>query len=217
MSTGTTARQRIAAALGAIALAAVVGLGLAVTDASETPDLDAGWMTIVTSGHQSPLTLPSLVLHELGFGLPAFALSTAIAGALFLWNRPWGVGYFLAVAVVSTALVELLKNTFARPRPTVTLVDTGFGSYPSGHSARAAMLAVTLGILFPRLWVWILGSAYTLAMMFSRTQLGAHWLTDTLGGALAGASVALLCFAAVAKQVQNEGERAHPPPWRREP
>lgn len=217
MSTDTKARRGSAITLGVAALACAVALGLVVTvdSGGQPPRVDAGWMAVVGGGQSSPWTLPSLFLHELGFGMPAFVLTTSIAGALFLWDRPWGAVCFLAAAVVSLALVEVLKNSFGRARPDEALVDTGFGSYPSGHSARAAMLAVTLGILLPRLWVWILGAAYTLVMMVSRTQLGAHWLTDTVGGALTGAAVALLCFAVFASKLQAEGARAHPPPWRR--
>jgi undecaprenyl-diphosphatase len=216
MMTVTRTRRRTAIVLGVLALAATVALGLMVTVVThgQAPIVDTAWMALVF-GPASPWIVPSLFLHELGFGLPAFLLATAVGGALFLWKRPWGAVYFLAVSIVSTAAVEVLKNSFARPRPSLALVDTGFGSYPSGHSARAAMLAVTLGILLPRVWVWILGAAYTLAMMFSRTQLGAHWLTDTVGGAFTGAAVALLGFAVIARQLQAEGARAHPPPWRR--
>ena len=212
----TKTRRGIAIVLGALALAVVVVLGLVVTVASDgrTPAVDARWMALVAGG-EAPWTLPSLFLHELGFGLPAFVLASTIAGALFLWDRPWGAGYFLAAAILSTVLVEILKNSFGRMRPGEALVETGFGSYPSGHSARAAMLAVTLGILLPRFWIWILGAAYTVAMMFSRTQLGAHWLTDTVGGALTGAAVAVLGYAVLAPQLDAEGTRPHLPPWRR--
>ena len=215
MATEANARSWVATALGVAALSVAVAIGLAVTSEGGAPAVDAAWMAIVDPGHPSPWLLPSLVLHEVGFGLPAFVMVTTIGGALILWNRPWGAGYFLAVAILSTVLVEVMKNSFARPRPTAALVETGFGSYPSGHSARAAMLAVALGILLPHLWVWMLGAGYTLAMMFSRTQLGAHWLSDTVGGALTGAAVALLCFAVLARQLVAEAARPHPPPWGR--
>jgi len=171
-------------------------------------------MAVVTPGKVTPWLTPSLVLHEIGAGLPAFVIASAVTGALFLWNRPWGALYFAAAAIVSTLVVEVMKNTIGRPRPTDALIDVGYGSYPSGHSARAAMIAVALGILLPRLWVRMLGAAYTLAMMFSRTQLGAHWLLDTVAGALVGAAVALLCFAALADKLGAEGAKGHPPPWR---
>src|SRR5690606_8696144 len=98
-------------------------------------------------------------------------------------------------------------------RPADALIEVGYGSYPSGHSARAAVIAVALGILLPHLWVRMLGAAYAIAMMFSRTQLGAHWLTDTVAGAFVGAAVALLCFAVIAQKLAEEGARSHPPPW----
>jgi undecaprenyl-diphosphatase len=194
-----------------LVVAVAFGVIIAAVYRGEPLGADLQWMAAVGSDEHGWLT-PSLLFHEIGFGLPAFALACAVGGALLLWGRPWGAVYFLTAALVSTALVELLKNTIGRPRPADALIEVGFGSYPSGHSARAAMLAVTLGILFPRLWVWMLGSAYTLAMMFSRTQLGAHWLSDTIGGALVGAAVALLCFAVFSDRLEHESQRAHPPP-----
>lgn len=209
-----TSRRR-SIVIGAAALVVAVAFGAinAAVFRGEPLSADLQWMATVGSAEDGWLA-PSLLLHEIGYGLPAFALACAVGGALFLWGRPWSAAYFLTTAITSTALVELLKNTIGRPRPADALIEVGFGSYPSGHSARAAMLAVTLGILIPRLWVWLLGSAYTLAMMFSRTQLGAHWLSDTIGGALVGAAATLLCFAVFSDQLDRERQRAHPPPWR---
>jgi membrane-associated phospholipid phosphatase len=203
-------------AAGLTALAVVIGFGVVnATHNGEPFTVDSDWMAAVLGGQLLPWLTPSLVLHEIGAGLPAFVIASAVTGALLLWNRPWGALYFASAAILSTGVVELLKNTIGRPRPAEALIDVGFGSYPSGHSARAAVIAVALGILIPRLWIWMLGTAYTLAMMFSRTQLGAHWLTDTVAGALTGAAVALLCFAVVARKLQAESARSHPPPWRR--
>jgi membrane-associated phospholipid phosphatase len=207
--------QRNAIIAGVTALAVVITFGVVNARFNGEPlTVDSGWMAAVLGGQLVPWLGPSLVLHEIGAGLPAFVIASAVTGALFLWNRPWGALYFAAAAIASTVVVEVTKNTIGRPRPAEALIDVGFGSYPSGHSARAAMIAVALGILLPHLWVRMLGAAYTLAMMFSRTQLGAHWVTDTAAGALTGAAVAVLCFAVVARKLGAEGAGRHPPPWR---
>lgn len=93
------------------------------------------------------------------------------------------------------------------------LVTSDYGSFPSGHTANAATTAMVLALVFPLLWVWIAGFLYTVAMMASRTYLGAHWLSDTVGGLLLGIGVALVVWAPLAGRLRTEAELPHPPIW----
>ena len=88
-----------------------------------------------------------------------------------------------------------------------------FGSFPSGHSSNAALVATALGIIFMRTWVWVAGAVYTVLMMLSRTYLGAHWISDTIGGMLVGAGVAVIVWAPFANKLYREHRMPHPPIW----
>jgi membrane-associated phospholipid phosphatase len=63
-------------------------------------------------------------------------------------------------------------------------------------------------VIFPRVWVAIVGGAWVLLMAFSRTYLHAHWLSDTFGGALIGAGAALLVAAVFAVPMARENAGA---------
>ncbi|MEO7349227.1 MAG: phosphatase PAP2 family protein, partial [Terrimesophilobacter sp.] len=63
-------------------------------------------------------------------------------------------------------------------------------------------------LIFRETWLWYAGVIYTLAMAFSRTYLGAHWLSDTIGGALIGAGIAVIVWAPLASRLIRE--RKHP-------
>ncbi len=89
-------------------------------------------------------------------------------------------------------VVQLLKTLFGRTRPEQILIDSDFGSFPSGHTANAATFAVLAVMLSPRLWVWLVAGLWIVCMAFSRTVLSAHWLSDTIGGMLIGAGVTLV-------------------------
>jgi undecaprenyl-diphosphatase len=88
------------------------------------------------------------------------------------------------------------------------LVTSDVGSFPSGHVANAATMAVALALILAlqrdRWWFWMLGAGYVVAMALSRTYLGVHWLTDTIGGALLGAGVAVVLWVPVARRLAQE-------------
>ena len=88
------------------------------------------------------------------------------------------------------------------------LVVSDEGSFPSGHVANAATIAIALGLILAldrgRRWVWMLGALYIVAMALSRTYLGVHWLTDTIGGALLGAGVAVIVWVPFARALARE-------------
>ncbi|NQX29977.1 phosphatase PAP2 family protein [Microbacteriaceae bacterium VKM Ac-2854] len=178
--------------------------------------LDTAWMNEIIE-HRSPFWLvPSLVMNSLGGGiLGSVAIPLAIFAALVIWRGRWAAGYYAIAASASAILVQLLKNVIGRPRPMDILVSADFGSFPSGHSANAATTMVVLAIVFPLWWVRAAGAIYTIAMMLSRTYLGAHWLSDTFGGLLLGVGVALIVWAPFAARLHIERIAAPAPLWRR--
>ena len=48
------------------------------------------------------------------------------------------------------------------------------------------------------------GAAYVVAMALARTYLGVHWVTDTIGGAILGAAVAVVLWAPIADKLAAE-------------
>jgi membrane-associated phospholipid phosphatase len=105
---------------------------------------------------------------------------------------------------VSAGLVQVLKVAFGRARPEDILIDIGSGAFPSGHVANAATLAALFALLLGRWWIALAGALYVVLMALSRTYLGAHWLSDTVGGAVLGMSVALAAWAVFAPHLDRE-------------
>lgn len=185
------------------------GLGLWIFSKGDTPFAVDVWWNGVVAGWWNPiLTAVSQAMNWVGGGWVA-VLVVPIGGAIALvvLRRPWAAAYFLTAQAASAAGVQVLKHLFGRVRPEDIIVVSDYGSYPSGHVANATTLAVTAVVIFPRLWVAIVGAAWVLLMAFSRTYLHAHWLSDTLGGALIGAGTALLIAAIFAVPMAREQTR----------
>lgn len=185
---------------------AAVALGAAVT--APGPDLpsvlDTGWNQLMIT-IQTPVMVGFGTMMNVAGGtwVGTYLIPIVILVALLIARR-WRAAVFVLVSLlVSVALVQLLKSLFGRARPGEMLVTSDFGSFPSGHTANAATMAVLAALLFPRLWVLLLGIIWTLAMAFSRTLLSVHWLTDTVGGMLVGAGTALIVGAVMLGWVQR--------------
>ena len=166
--------------------------------------VDAEWMEEITE-HRSPLwEVPSYVMNFLGGGLFATILAAAITVLFLVIKRPWTAIYVAATSLVSTGLVHLLKVLLGRVRPEEIMLQLDSGSFPSGHVANAATLAAMLAIILWRWWAVVAGAVYVILMALSRTYLGAHWLSDTAGGLLVGAGVAVILWAPFAERVLSE-------------
>lgn len=167
--------------------------------------LDTEWMSEIIEHRSAAWEIPALVMDFLGAGVVGvYVIPLGILAALLVLRRRWAALFFGLSVVASAGVVQLLKNLVDRARPEDMLVTSDFGSFPSGHSANAATTALVLAIIFPRVGVWIAGALYTLAMMASRTYLGAHWLSDTVGGLLLGTGVAVIIWAPLASRLQRE-------------
>ena len=205
---------------GIVALGLTVALGalIALRDKGLPLSIDTQWMTELIENRAPVWDFLALVMDTLGGGLIAvLVLPVLIATALLLARRPWAAGYFLAASLLTGGLVQVLKTLFGRARPENIMKNLDFGSFPSGHVANAATMAVVLALLFPRVWVWVAGSLYTVVMMMSRTYLGAHWLTDTVGALLLGIGIAVVLWAPLAARLDGEHTLAISRPSRLSP
>jgi membrane-associated phospholipid phosphatase len=138
-----------------------------------------------------------------------------ILAAALLDSRGWRVIPRLAVVAYGSGLLadgikllvarqrplvldlEVVQSTFLGWRPALSagalakLGDDGTHSFPSGHAATAAGLAIALSILYPR-GRWLFAFLAALAA-FQRIEVGAHFLSDVLAGAAVGCFVGALC------------------------
>ncbi len=118
-----------------------------------------------------------------------------LAAGYWLWRnrRECLIGSAMLAGVIGAtdALGTQLKGLIQRPRPCLTLPGVqklvgcgGAFSFPSNHAANTAAAAAIFQIHYPRSgWLsWPL----VLAIGLSRVYIGAHYLSDVIGGWMAG-------------------------------
>ncbi len=195
---------------GVACLVLATALGAFVVYAyTETPGFDRWWNELIESIRSDGMYSFALVLNWIGGGWVAILGIPLLAIVALLLARRWRSAVFAAVCfALSAGAVQLLKEIFGRARPEDMLVVSDYGSFPSGHTANAATIALVLWVLFPRVWTAIVGVLWILAMALSRTFLSVHWASDTLGGALVGAGVVLVLAAWLLPWVRQRREQA---------
>jgi undecaprenyl-diphosphatase len=133
-------------------------------------------------------------------GLTVFA----VVGFLVLQGLYRNALFVFLASAGGWLLNDLLKEFFARPRPTVVphLRQVMSLSFPSGHALTSAAVFLTLGALLMRVaerrlvkfYCMFVAMLTTLLVGITRVYLGVHYPTDVLAGWLIGLSWALFCW-----------------------
>lgn len=174
--------------------------------------LSLGWgwfaLLMVVLAHGKPLSV-DLAVHDLMLALrnpladyPMAALASlgdwqvllpAIVAAMgyLTWRRRWmAVVHWLLALAFGLALTKLLGATVHVVRPPAA--SSGFG-FPSVAVTMATItfgfFAVLIARELPgrsRVWPYVVCGAIASLIGFARLYLGAHWLSDVIGGMLFG-------------------------------
>ena len=102
----------------------------------------------------------------------------------------------LLVSILIMALIVMvIKLIFRRQRPEGEwggiYRKTDPHSFPSGHAARASMLAI-LGIAIGPIWFGLILIGWAILVILSRVLMGVHYLSDVIAGTLLGVIVGLV-------------------------
>ncbi|MHB8669613.1 MAG: bifunctional DedA family/phosphatase PAP2 family protein [Acidimicrobiales bacterium] len=127
----------------------------------------------------------------------------AVVAAVARWRRhTWRPLLVFAGAHGGAALLaRVVKALVGRPRPPARLAVEHFGgsSFPSGHATQvvaawgALAFVLAVGASWPRrVALWSAAVLVGLVVGISRLYLGAHWLSDVVGGWALGAVWLLL-------------------------
>lgn len=122
-----------------------------------------------------------------------------IALAIVAWRgdaywRSWAVHLVLSIAALAV-VVMAIKLLVRRRRPAgewgAIYRNTDPHSFPSGHAARAVLLAVLLAAWGPA-WAAPIAIAWAPLVSLARVALGVHYLSDVVAGAILGLAAAAL-------------------------
>jgi undecaprenyl-diphosphatase len=147
-----------------------------------------------------------VAITELGDSVVNIVVFGAVLIVLLV-KRCYRSAGFWALAVLGGLLgVQLLKWAIHLPRPVAIYQGASAYGFPSGHTTMSVILYGFLAILLAKrlagTWRWG-GVSGAVAVSFvigtSRLYLGAHWLSDVLGGLLIGTSWAALLGVAYVK------------------
>jgi undecaprenyl-diphosphatase len=188
------------------ALGTFIEIADEVFEDDEVAHLDTRIIRYVARVRLPWLTLSFVDITALG-SLTLLGLVTACATVSLVRMRDVRGALQLVSAVFGAGLWTLTtKHWFARarPDPVQRLIEVQGYSFPSGHSAGAAALYITLAVVFGRHLrtlksrsILLAGSMGLAALIgLSRVYLGVHYPSDVISGLAFGTGWALLLTAA---------------------
>jgi membrane protein DedA with SNARE-associated domain len=184
------------AALAVTALIAFLHIMSSVFGQSTLIDADLSVHNMMQDLRNAPGDEIMITVTMLGDGFVMIAVGLATV-AWLLWRREWRIATAAFAAILAARLfVPLMKLWLQRPRPLELSGLPEVFSFPSGHTTFAT---VTLGVFAVlashglRSWgkavVFAAVGIAVVAIAYSRIYLGAHWMSDVLGGFLFGAAM----------------------------
>jgi len=123
-----------------------------------------------------------------------------LAGLGLLWlaaGEKWKNSLFLSAGliVLLAVIIMALKFIIRRKRPEgewgQIYRNTDPHSFPSGHAARAALIAA-LGYYFLPTWAFAVLIAWAILVCGARVATGVHYLSDVLAGLVIGIAAGVL-------------------------
>lgn len=199
-----------------LSLAIIIALGMGILSQQETGDLVL-YFADIRSNSLNEFFRWTNYLGE----FPTFII---IGFILLTKGYKYVIGIPL-VAIVVTLVTQILKRLFAHPRPALffesnglsqkvipvdgEILNVGFNSFPSGHTAAAFALFIFVALVY-RGNKWISISCIVLATLggISRIYLFQHFLKDVVFGAFIGILSAITCYLIIERWQVKWGQKA---------
>lgn len=123
--------------------------------------------------------------------------------------------YLAESAIAASIITTTLKLSIQRTRPYTTYPDIekagtgGSYSFPSGHTSAAFALATSLSIYAPKWYVITPAYVWAGTVAYSRMDLGVHYPSDVLAGAIIGSGTAYLCHRLNQTLFHSQSSQTH--------
>jgi len=138
-------------------------------------------------------------------------------GALLLYHKEKlsFVWFGISMAITGGLTPLVLKQAFARARPTDGMMTRSGYSFPSGHTmgtlALYGLVIILATIYIKKAWlrytVMISSFAIILIIAWSRIHLGVHYLSDILGSLFLGVSLLIVAWLTLIHFNEEHKER----------
>jgi undecaprenyl-diphosphatase len=196
---------------GLVIMAAVmVGLGLLLVHVLAPGGLgrwDASVSDWFVAQRTTTLNAVTRWGSDLGATLTIVGIAVVTVVALGIARR-WDAVRFVLISLVIEVSAFLISTIFVnRARPDVPRLDVSppTSSYPSGHTAAAIVLYVSLALIvsaltsnaFLRTIAWILAVALPIVVALSRLYRGMHHTTDVMASVILAVGAILFSLLAV--------------------
>lgn len=127
------------------------------------------------------------------------------------WKKNWRTAWHvLALGILSYVGIESIKHFVNSPRPWGIVQPPKGMSFPSGHTTLAVTFFLGMAFLFItacrqkfRRIFYVVATIIIASIAISRIYLGAHWLTDVLGGLLLGSAILMLIILSYNRQPEK--------------